>query len=306
MTRRSSHWDQRYLRLARRVASWSKDPSTRCGAVLVRPDNTIASVGFNGFARGMDDDAKLYADRTIKYPRVIHSEWNAILSCADPSLQDYTVYAWPIPPCDLCTAALVQKGVRRVVCLRPEADKLTRWKSQFEYAQGTWEQVQAVTDYVELEEGLLPLMHYQQASSWEDRFLGLAQEVASWSKDSIDPRGALLVRPDKTIASLGFNGFPQGVDDTPLIQGNLEVRAARMLEAEFNALLFAKDASLKGYAVYSWPDAPNIRGAVHLIQKGIRTVVHPVTSSKGISQDSRDAWMEVGATVRSLSMHPAL
>ena len=45
-------WDRRFLRLAREVASWSKDPSTKVGAVLVDPlDNTIVSLGYNGFPR---------------------------------------------------------------------------------------------------------------------------------------------------------------------------------------------------------------------------------------------------------------
>jgi deoxycytidylate deaminase len=35
---------------------WSKDPSTKVGAVIVRPDLTVASIGYNGFPRGMSDD----------------------------------------------------------------------------------------------------------------------------------------------------------------------------------------------------------------------------------------------------------
>lgn len=47
-----SKWDERFIELARLVATWSKDPSTKVGAVIVRPYRTVASVGFNGFARG--------------------------------------------------------------------------------------------------------------------------------------------------------------------------------------------------------------------------------------------------------------
>ena len=42
-------WDARFLDLAVYVADWSKDPSTKVGAVLVRPDRTIAALGFNRF-----------------------------------------------------------------------------------------------------------------------------------------------------------------------------------------------------------------------------------------------------------------
>ena len=49
--------------MAQLVASWSRDPSTQCGAVIVRPDKTVAAVGFNGFPRGADDSPALYPDR---------------------------------------------------------------------------------------------------------------------------------------------------------------------------------------------------------------------------------------------------
>lgn len=45
-------WDARFLDLAVFIGDWSKDPSTKVGAVLVRPDRTIAGLGFNGFPRG--------------------------------------------------------------------------------------------------------------------------------------------------------------------------------------------------------------------------------------------------------------
>lgn len=35
-------WDQRFLELAKVVSTWSKDPSTKTGAVIVRPDKTEA------------------------------------------------------------------------------------------------------------------------------------------------------------------------------------------------------------------------------------------------------------------------
>lgn len=68
----SLKWDRRFLRLAQEVASWSKDPSTKTGAVIVRPDKTIAAIGYNGFPRGCDDAPELYAHRETKLSRVVH------------------------------------------------------------------------------------------------------------------------------------------------------------------------------------------------------------------------------------------
>jgi len=56
-------WHKRYVNLAEYIAQWSKDPSTKTGSVIVRPDNTIASVGYNGFPRGIEDKADLLYNR---------------------------------------------------------------------------------------------------------------------------------------------------------------------------------------------------------------------------------------------------
>jgi dCMP deaminase len=53
----------RFLQLAEFIAGWSRDSSTHCGAVIVRPNRTIASVRYNGFPRGCDDEIR--ADRRI-------------------------------------------------------------------------------------------------------------------------------------------------------------------------------------------------------------------------------------------------
>ena len=49
-------WDMRFLQLAKLVASWSKDPSTKCGAVIVEPDtHKVYGLGYNGFPSAMPD-----------------------------------------------------------------------------------------------------------------------------------------------------------------------------------------------------------------------------------------------------------
>lgn len=294
----SSTWDQRYLRLAHQVALWSKDPSTQCGAALVRPNRTLSSVGFNGFPRGMSDAAELYNNRPTKYGRVIHSEWNAIQSSHDPSLDGCTVYAWPMPPCDLCTAPLVQKGIRRVVCPPPAAEKLERWKEQFHFALGTLQQRNVEFVHMELESTSTLHAFEEGTGKWDGRFLNVAAEVASWSKDPFRPRGAVIVRPDKTISSLGFSGFPQGVDDTPLLQGQRDVRDARTIQAEMNAILFSQDPTLEGCTAYVWPGLSDMRASVHLIHEGIRRIVAPVfPDQEAIGQDVLEAWAEVDAQV---------
>ena len=68
----SEKWNRRFLELAAHIASWSRDPSTKTGAVIVRPNKSVAGVGFNGFPQGAKDDPELYTDRTYKYDHIVH------------------------------------------------------------------------------------------------------------------------------------------------------------------------------------------------------------------------------------------
>jgi dCMP deaminase len=131
-------WDFRMLELAQVVASWSRDPSTKIGAVIARPDSTVLSLGFNGFPRGCDDHPAIYADRERKYERVVHAELNAILTSAERPW-GCTLYVYPpalVPgTCARCAAAIIQAGIRRVVHL--EAQGLTfneRWRASYQEA----------------------------------------------------------------------------------------------------------------------------------------------------------------------------
>jgi dCMP deaminase len=287
-------WDFRYLRMARIVARWSKDPSTQCGAILVRPDRTLASVGYNGFPRRAKDSPELYADRGSKYPRIIHSEWNAISNSRDSSLEGYTTYAWPMPPCNRCTGALVQKKIGRVVQPRPTEDKLQRWATSFSYAKDMLESKGIQVDFLDLPEDEKPWLGQFQdgTSTWTQRFLSVAREIASWSKDTVAPGGAVLVRADKTIASVGFSGFPQGIDDTPLLAADPEARELLLLSAERNALLFSQDPNHDGHTAYLWPGPPDLDGVSHLLHAGVTTVVYPRHAGESdMSQETRD-WLE--------------
>jgi dCMP deaminase len=128
----SEKWDIRFLELAELISTWSKDPSTKCGAVIVRPDRTIASVGFNGFPRGCNDDPALYEDRELKYARVIHAEQNALLNASE-NLQGFALYTWPPalgPTCDRCAAHVIQAGIIKVVHKLDVSDFSSRWKEQ--------------------------------------------------------------------------------------------------------------------------------------------------------------------------------
>lgn len=129
----NSKWIARFSDLAKEVSSWSKDPSSRVGAVIVRPDRTVASVGFNGFPRGVEDSQDVIADRDAKLLRTIHAELNAILAAKEP-LVGYSLFVWPFQPCAQCAAAIIQSGIKEIYC--PYNDHLAqeRWAESFKAA----------------------------------------------------------------------------------------------------------------------------------------------------------------------------
>lgn len=128
-------WDVRFLELAKHVAAWSKDPSTRTGAAVVDEKRRVVSLGYNGFPRGVADTGERLDDRNVKYKMVVHAEANAVLFAARP-LAGCSLYSWPFQPCSACAALIIQTGVSRCVApLMPErlAD---RWREDCAVAAG--------------------------------------------------------------------------------------------------------------------------------------------------------------------------
>lgn len=136
-------WDARFLALAELVATWSRDPSTKVGAVIVRPDRTVCAVGYNGFPRGVDDADRLLFDRDTKLLRTVHAEMNAILSAHEP-VRGTTLYVAPLHPCASCAGAIIQAGIARVVA-RTAGDP-ERWGVNFAAARSMFEEAGVAVD----------------------------------------------------------------------------------------------------------------------------------------------------------------
>ena len=75
-------WDHKFIRLAREVSTWSKDPSRQIGAVAVGSKRQILAQGYNGFPRGILDTSERYADRPTKYQFIVHAELNCICNAS--------------------------------------------------------------------------------------------------------------------------------------------------------------------------------------------------------------------------------
>ena len=131
-----SNWDVRFLGLAAYISNWSKDESTKCGCVIARPDKTIASLGFNGFPRGLRDDPRLLLERDRKYERVIHAEMNALLFLRE-QVEGFTMYVWPMLPCNRCAVHVIQAGIGKVVA---PAIYIDRWRDSVKLTRSLFDE----------------------------------------------------------------------------------------------------------------------------------------------------------------------
>ena len=113
-------WDEYFMGIALLSAERSKDPGTQVGACIVSADKKILSMGYNGMPRGCHDTlmpwAREGAPQDTKYMFVCHAELNAILNYDGNNLQGSTIYT-TLFPCNECTKALIQAGIKEVIYL---------------------------------------------------------------------------------------------------------------------------------------------------------------------------------------------
>lgn len=127
------NWDRWFLGLAAYISTASKDPSTKVGAVIVRPeDRVVIGLGYNGFPRGVSDTEERYADRAKKYALVAHAELNAILN-ASSDVKGATLYC-TLFCCNECAKAIAQSGIKRVVSPPVPFEMQERWAASFDAA----------------------------------------------------------------------------------------------------------------------------------------------------------------------------
>lgn len=133
---------------ARLQSRYSKDPSTQVGAAILRSGGTIASVGRNGFPRGIVDSEDRLTDRAVKMALTTHAEVNAIVFCREPLTQYHTLYVFPWAPCANCASVIVNSGLGRVITVNRALPE--RWQKSMDLARAIFEE--AKVEYFEVDE----------------------------------------------------------------------------------------------------------------------------------------------------------
>jgi dCMP deaminase len=110
----SPKWCARFLTLAKTVAGWSKDKSTKVGAVILTSDGRPVSLAFNGLPMGVDDTIDERSERPLKYKWTCHAERNAIDLALLADLSDCIMYV-TFFPCSNCALSIIQTRIRTLV-----------------------------------------------------------------------------------------------------------------------------------------------------------------------------------------------
>jgi dCMP deaminase len=109
-------------------------------------------------------------------------------------------------------------------------------------------------------------------TKWDKRFCELARHVSIWSKDPKAKVGAVLFCKKGGSVTIGYNGFPMGVEDSGERLKNKEVKLEFVVHAEINAIIAAGNRA-EGATIYVWGKPICARCAGPIIQAGIKRVV---------------------------------
>ena len=136
-------WGDRYISLAKEISTWSKDPSTQVGAVVIGNNGEVLSQGYNGFPRSIKDTPQRLKDREKKYNLVVHAEMNAIYNASlnGVSLKGSTLYVYGLPICNECAKGVIQVGIDKVIATRP-ADYNKEWDESIKDAKALFKEAE--------------------------------------------------------------------------------------------------------------------------------------------------------------------
>lgn len=131
------NWNKRFIELAEHIATWSKDPSKKIGAVIVDENNRIISTGYNGFAKGIKDSVERLENKELKRSLMLHAEENAILH-AKQDLNGCRIYIAGYCCCIHCASMIIQSGIKEVYYKNTSEDNYVseHWQKNLELAKG--------------------------------------------------------------------------------------------------------------------------------------------------------------------------
>jgi dCMP deaminase len=143
-------WNNRFMDMAKAVSLWSKDPSTKVGAVAVGSKKQILATGFNGFPRGISDTIERLENREIKYDYIVHAEKNLIYNASytGTSLDGAAIYVYGLPVCLECAKGIIQVGISEIYVSKECLMSKPNWYDSWLKSKAMFEEVGLFVDLV--------------------------------------------------------------------------------------------------------------------------------------------------------------
>ena len=145
----------------------------------------------------------------------------------------------------------------------------------------------------------------EKQMGWDEYFMNIADEVAKRSKDPSSKNGCVIVDAKHRPVSFGYNGLPQGADESKLTLEERPMKYYFAIHSEMNALLFAhRDVS--GCTLYNkMASCENClkyclqAGITRFVYKELRVNSHKTGSAKSMTNVDTDE-----AIIRLLASMP--
>lgn len=132
----SKEWINRYFDLAEQISLWSKDPSSKIGAIIIADHGQIISQGYNGFPRKIHDLEKRLEHRETKYKYIVHGEMNCIYNACltGQKLNNTKLFVYGLPICSECAKGVIQSGISHTFMKFPTIKNLN-WLESFSFTK---------------------------------------------------------------------------------------------------------------------------------------------------------------------------
>lgn len=139
-------------------------------------------------------------------------------------------------------------------------------------------------------------------SMWRDRYLDIAKQVSTWSKDPSRKIGAIAVGNKGQILAQGYNGFARGILDSEERLNDRPTKYKYVVHAEMNVIFNASlnGVSLNGADLYVYGLPICNECAKGIIQVGIKRVYILVDG------DVPPIWVESWNNTRSMFMEAGI
>ena len=141
--------------------------------------------------------------------------------------------------------------------------------------------------------------------SWDEYFMGIADEAAKRSKDPSTQLGCVIVDPNHRPVSFGYNGMIQGADESKMTLSERPMKYYFAIHSEMNALLFAK-RDVTGCTLYNTV-ATCENCLKYCLQAGIKLFVYRRLRVRSYSENEKKSMTNIEtdeAVVRLLASMP--